>query len=70
MDKKAIRKALDHFENDEYVDAKDIIAKEISGKRDVFIKDKIGLSNDIEADADVDADADADADAGDEGGDE
>lgn len=47
MDKKAIRKALDHFENDEYVDAQDIIKQEITGKRDVFLKDKLGLSNDI-----------------------
>jgi hypothetical protein len=31
----------------EFVDAKDIITKEIAGKRDVFIKDKLGLSNDI-----------------------
>lgn len=54
MDKKAIRKALDHFENDEYVDAKEIITKEIAGKRDIFIKDKIGLSNDISPKTDVD----------------
>lgn len=47
MDKKQIRKALDHFENDQFVDAKDIITKEIAGKRDVFIKDKLGLANDI-----------------------
>ncbi len=47
MDKEQIRKALDHFENDEYVDAKEIIAKEITGKRDVFLKDKLGLQNDI-----------------------
>lgn len=47
MDKKAIKKALDHFENDEYVDAKEIIKKEIAGKRDVFIKDKLGLAQDI-----------------------
>ncbi len=47
MDKGQIRKALDHFENDEYVDAKEIIQREIQGKRDVFLKDKIGLKNDI-----------------------
>ena len=47
MDKEKIKKALDHFENDEFVDAKDIISQEISGKRDEFIKDKLGLSNDI-----------------------
>lgn len=47
MDKDKIKKALDHFENDEYVDAKDIIKKEIAAKRDDFLKDKLGLSQDI-----------------------
>lgn len=47
MDREQIKKALDHFENDEYVDAKEIIQKEIKGKRDVFLKDKLGLSQDI-----------------------
>jgi hypothetical protein len=47
MDKKAIKKALDHFENDQFVDAKDIISREISGQRDIFLKDKLGLANDI-----------------------
>jgi hypothetical protein len=64
MDRKAIKKALDHFENDEYVDAKDIITKEIAGKRDVFIKDRLGLSNDFSPNADDNAEGD------DEGGDE
>jgi hypothetical protein len=69
MDKKAIRKALDHFENDEFVDAKDIIAKEIQGKRDVFLKDKLGLSQDINPAPAADA-QDQDADAGDDAGNE
>ena len=47
MDKEKVRKALDHFENDEFVDAKDIIKQEIAGKRDAFIKDKLGLANDL-----------------------
>lgn len=47
MDKAQIRKALDSFENDKYVDAREIIAKEIAGKRDVFIKDKLGLATDV-----------------------
>jgi hypothetical protein len=52
MDKAKIRKALDHFENDEYVDAKEIIQAEIAGKRDVFLKDKIGLKVDLNPKAD------------------
>jgi hypothetical protein len=47
MDKEQIKKALDHFENDEYTDAKDILKKEISSKRDEFIKNKLELKNDI-----------------------
>lgn len=47
MDRKAIRKALDHFENDEFVDAKEIIAGEIAGKRDIFLQNRIELSNPI-----------------------
>lgn len=64
MDKKAIRKALDNFENDKYTDAKDIIKREIAGKRDVFIKNKLGLSQDINPAPEQDIDVD---DKGEEG---
>lgn len=47
MDKDKIKKALDHFENDEYVDAKEILSKEVKGSRDSFVKDKLGLKGDI-----------------------
>lgn len=47
MDKENIKKALDHFENDEFVDAKEILTKEIQSKRDDFVKDKVGLKDDI-----------------------
>lgn len=47
MDKEKIKKALDHFENDEYVDAKEVLTKEIQGKRDAFVKDKVGLKGEI-----------------------
>lgn len=43
-----IKKALDHFENDEYTDAKEILQAEIHNRRNDFLKDKLGLSNDIE----------------------
>ena len=67
MDKEKIKKALDHFENDEFVDAKDIIKKEIAGKRDAFIKDKLGLSQDINpAPAEPDNKDDKTDDEGDE----
>jgi len=67
MDREKIRKALDHFENDQFVDASDIIKQEIAGKRDVFLKNKLGLATDInpapQADANADANANADGDA-------
>ena len=47
MEKDNIKKALDHFENDEYVDAKEILTKEIQNKRDDFVKDKLGLKDAI-----------------------
>ena len=48
MDKEKVRKALDHFENDEFVDAKDILSKEIKGAVNQHVKDKTGLKNDID----------------------
>ena len=69
MDRDKIRKALDHFENDEFVDAKDIIQQEIAGKRDVFLKDKIGLANDINPEPAMD-NTDDNMDGGDDTGDE
>lgn len=69
MDREQIRKALDHFENDEYVDAKEIIQKEIAGKRDVFLKDKLSLSGDINPDTKKDGDGTGDGGDGDGDGD-
>ena len=48
MDTEAIKKALDHFENDEFVDAKEILQQEIYARKNDFLKDKLGLSNDLE----------------------
>lgn len=48
MDKEKIKKALDHFENDEFVDAKEILKKEISARKNEKIKDKLELQNDID----------------------
>ena len=44
MDQEAIKKALDNFENDKFSDAKDILQKEIRGRRDEFLNDKLGLT--------------------------
>ena len=67
MDRAKIRKALDHFENDQYVDAKEIIQQEIAGKRDIFLKDKLGLQIDINPAPDADDDDEAGGDDDNEG---
>jgi hypothetical protein len=58
MDKAKVRKALDHFENDEYVDAKEILSKEIKGSVDAHVKDKCDLKNDIDPTPDKEGDGD------------
>jgi hypothetical protein len=47
INKEQIRKALDHFENDEFTDAKDILSKEVASSRDEFLKDKLDLKKDV-----------------------
>lgn len=63
LDKDEIKKALDHFENDEFTDAKEILQKQIRQAKNDFIDDKLGLSKEEEkAEADgpevVDSDGD------------
>ena len=67
MDKEQIKKALDHFENDEFSLAKDILTKEIQKKRDEHLKDKLELKSDLSGEPDEDAKGeDPEADAEDE----
>ena len=47
INKEKIRKALDHFENDQFTDAKDILSKEIKTSRDDFLKSKLDLKKGI-----------------------
>lgn len=48
IDNEKIKKALDHFENDEYVESKEILQKEISNYKNEWLKDKLDLKNDLE----------------------
>jgi hypothetical protein len=48
MDREAIKKALDNFENDEFTNAKEILQKEIKAAKFDFLKKKLDLANDIE----------------------
>ncbi len=48
MDTDSIKKALDHFENDEFTDCKEILKKEIHTRKNKWLKDKLDLSKEIE----------------------
>ena len=48
VDNEQIKKALDHFENDEFVDAKEILQKEIRKSKNDHLKDKLELKQEIE----------------------
>ena len=48
IDTKEIKKALDRFENDEFVDAKEILSQEIRKAKNDFLKGKLDLKGDIE----------------------
>ncbi len=47
-----IKKALDCFERDNYVEAKEILKKEINKAKSEYISDKIGVDVDDEVDDD------------------
>jgi len=47
VDVDKIKDALDAFAKDDYITAKDIIKKEIAVAKDGYIKDKLGLENEI-----------------------
>ena len=59
IDTEKIRDALDHFENDEFVDAKEKLSTEISRAKDEFLKKKLELKDwgknpEIEVDSEED----------------
>ena len=52
IDKEQIKKALDSFENDKFMDAKDVLSKEIKAAKYDFLEKKLELGNPIEPKAD------------------
>jgi len=54
MDKEKIKKALNHFENDEYTDAKEIMVQEIKHKKNEYLKDKLGLRESLNSELNED----------------
>jgi len=63
VDKEKIRQALDHFENDEYTEAQDILKGEIAKHRDEWLADKLELEGtDSDEDDEDEDDEDEDED--------
>jgi hypothetical protein len=67
VDKEEIKKALDHFENDEYSEASDILKKEIAKHRDEWLEKKLDLEAQADAEEEPDDGLEEEPDADDEG---
>ena len=52
MDDRVIAAAMDSFENDDLLHAKELVKGEIVKARNNFIKEKLGLKKDIETSVD------------------
>ena len=63
VDNEQIKKALDHFENDEFVDAKEILQKEILKAKNDHLKTKLELKGDADANVEPEAKPEEEADA-------
>jgi hypothetical protein len=48
MDKEVIKDVINKFEEENYVDAKDVLTKEIRREKDAYLKDKLSLKPDEE----------------------
>ena len=48
VDKEQIKKALDSFENDKFMDAKDVLSKEIKAAKYDYLEKKLELNDPIE----------------------
>jgi len=53
MENEKIKKALDDFEDDDFVASKETLSKEIGNTRDKYLKTKLGLKNDINPEPEV-----------------
>lgn len=47
MDDEKVKEILDNFENDDFVSAQEKLKDEVIKSRDISLKDKLGLKNDI-----------------------
>jgi len=62
VDNEQVKKALDHFENDEFVDAKEILQKEILKAKNDHLKTKLELKGDADANVEPEAKPEEEAD--------
>ena len=53
IDNEKIKSALDDFENDDFISAKDTLKQEIKGAISDFFKEKLDLQNDLEPKAET-----------------
>jgi len=58
IDKEEIKKALDSFEDDDFVSSKEILKKEIRKAKNEYLKTKLNLTKDIEKLSDTEDDND------------
>ena len=49
IDNKEIKKALDSFEEDDFIKSKDIIKAQVKGAISDYFKDRLELQNDLES---------------------
>lgn len=56
-DKEEIRKAIDSFEDDNYVDSEETLSKELKKAKNDYLKKTLDLENDVE---DIETDDDSD----------
>jgi ribosomal protein L23 len=61
IDTEKIKTALDDFENDDFISAKDSIKLEIKGAVSDYFKDKLDLQNDLEPKTDTEIETETDS---------
>jgi len=62
MKKEAVKKIVDDFEDDNFVDAKETLKGELKDKVNSYLKDKLDLQNDSEPSDNIDDSDDDDLD--------
>jgi hypothetical protein len=50
VDSENVKKAIDAFVDDDYMTSKEILKKEVKNAKNDWMRDKLGLDNDLEGD--------------------